>query len=131
MNIETLCNDIYQDLKKDNIYKKLISDSNQTVVIMKYEFMCEINFKKDDYQLVPVYSTILVKNIKYFKYDIITEDSINFLNDNCNFNKYYNLDNNYKLHCYVKNKIDKKLDMYLPIFIVSIEYKRNKYCNLI
>ncbi len=132
-NIENICKEIYTDFKKDNIYRQLVSNTHvySDTIIMKCEFICEISFKKSNSHLVSEYKPILVKNQSYFKYDFITEDSITILNNNVNFNKYYNFDRNYRLHCYIKNKHDKRLNMSLPTFIIAIEYKNKKCCYLL
>lgn len=126
-NIENICKYIYNDLKKNDIYKTFDLDYFD-IIIMSYEFKCELYYNKDGKQLNSSYKPILVKNQKYFKYDFISEDSINILN-NIELNKYYNFDRNYKLHCYIKKIYNNNLNLYLPTFIMAIEYNTKRLCS--
>lgn len=126
-DLENKCKQLLKDLKKQNAYKSLISDENYNsiVVVMKYEFICETYFETKSYPLQTTYKPVLSRYEKYAKYDFLPNDDIKILFDNITFDKYYDLDRNYKLHCYVSTKTNKNLDTVLPTLTISIEYYKN------
>jgi hypothetical protein len=127
-DLEAKCIEVYKDLQNKNFYLHLVSElyPRANIIIMEYKFICETNFEKNDYQLSTVYKPVLAKFEKYAKYDFINEDSITFLNKNTDFNKIYRFDRNYKLHCYITSKTDKRLDIALPTFKIVIEYEKKE-----